>query len=213
MISKLYKYIPIVGMLLICCIINSVYGQSGQLNGHDYVDLGLSVKWATMNVGSSNPKDFGDYFAWGDTALEKVFNDSTYSYSNCIGKDIAATMWGGGWRTPTKAEFEELINKCKWIWTSNGYRVIGSNGNNIFLPAAGFRYDHVSESDKKLNKDEKPISSVRSSGAEGNYWSKSLYSNYPVEAWRLYFKPVSYVMYRYDRKCKFSIRPVCVSNN
>lgn len=49
-------------------------------NGHGYVDLGLSVKWATCNVGANTPEEFGDYFAWGETQPKEVYNDSTYKY-------------------------------------------------------------------------------------------------------------------------------------
>ena len=131
---------------------NCLYAQiaSGTINGHEYVDLGLSVKWATCNVGASSPKEYGDYYAWGETSTK-----SSYDKHNCetwekeigdIGgtsRDVARVKWGGSWRMPTEAEFEELLNKCTWTWTTrngvNGYKVTGSNGNSIFLPAAGCR--------------------------------------------------------------------------
>lgn len=59
--------------------------------------------------------------------------------------DVARVHWGGTWRLPTKDEFQELIDKCTWTWTSqgahNGYKVTGKNGRSIFLPAAGGRVD------------------------------------------------------------------------
>lgn len=95
---------------------------TGSISGHDYVDLGLSVKWATCKVGASSPSGYGSYFAWGETS------------------DLA--NWGGSWRLPTKAEIDELVNKCKKEWTvqdgNEGYIVIGNNGKSIFLPAAGW---------------------------------------------------------------------------
>ena len=132
---------------------NSLYAQtvSGTINGHDYVDLGLSVKWATCNIGADSPEGYGDYYAWGETSTKNTYtekNSVTYKkkkYGDISGNpscDVARAKWGGSWRMPTKAEFEELLNKCTWTWTTqgghNGYKVTGSNGNSIFLPAAGF---------------------------------------------------------------------------
>ena len=127
---------------------------TGTIAGHDYVDLGLSVKWATCNIGASCPEDYGDHYAWGETSTK-----SSYDNDNCetwdtstddIGgtsRDVAHVKWGGSWRMPTEAEFEELMNtaNCTWTWTTQGghkgYKVTSKkNGNSIFLPAAGFRY-------------------------------------------------------------------------
>lgn len=126
---------------------------SGKSNGHDYVDLGLSVKWATCNIGASNPEDYGNYFAWGETVpKEEYTKDNSITYRkrkfgekiNVGGNpkyDAAAANWGGGWRMPTCEEIEELYKKCTWKWTEmngvKGCKVIGPNGNSIFLPAAG----------------------------------------------------------------------------
>ncbi len=121
------------------------------INGHEYVDLGLSVKWAACNVGASSIEDYGNYYAWGETTTQAEY---TRANSKTYGKDIddisgnpqydaARANWGGTWRLPTKAEFDELRNKCKWEWTElggkKGCRVIGPNGNSIFLPVAGLR--------------------------------------------------------------------------
>lgn len=94
------------------------------LNGHEYVDLGLTSGkyWSTRNYGADSPEEAGDYLS--DT------------YINLIGK-----YWGEDWRTPTKEEFQELIDECEWTWTErnghNGYNIKGPNGNTMFLPAAG----------------------------------------------------------------------------
>ena len=117
-------------------------------NIHEAVDLGLSVKWATCNVGASVPEHYGFHYAWGETETK-----SGYYEGNCetcgksigdIGgtdRDVARNKWGGTWRMPTKDEFEELMNKCTWTRTMlngvNGYKVTGSNGSSIFFPAAG----------------------------------------------------------------------------
>lgn len=119
------------------------------------VDLGLSVYWASCNVGAESPEEYGSYFAWGETSEKDRYYDENYTFydSNTaqyidIGDDIAGTEYdaatvnlGTDWQMPTKAEFQELIDKCTWEWTQlngiNGYRVTGTNGNSIFLPAAG----------------------------------------------------------------------------
>ena len=138
---------------------NSQYGGDNsvmlafvqEINGHEYVDLGLSVKWATCNVGANKPEDYGDYFAWGETETKSSYrenNSITYgkNYSDIGGRsryDAARANWGGTWRLPTKAELEELENKCTWKWTTqngvNGYKVTGPNSKSLFLPAANIR--------------------------------------------------------------------------
>lgn len=117
--------------------------------GKEWVNLGLSVLWATHNVDATSPIDYGGYYAWGETK-EKT----SYTTENCItyekdirefsgntAYDVARTKWGEDWRMPTGHEMNELKNKCIWKWVSykghNGYIVEGPNGNCIFLPAAG----------------------------------------------------------------------------
>ncbi|MBQ4525000.1 MAG: hypothetical protein IJA00_02845 [Bacteroidaceae bacterium] len=131
------------------------------------VDLGLSVKWATCNVGASKPEEYGGYYAWGETEEKSDYNLETYKWGNgtdffmtkyCTNSnhgivdnkivldpedDVAHVKWGGSWRMPTISEFKELIDNCTLEWTTyngvNGQLVTGPNGNSIFLPAAGFR--------------------------------------------------------------------------
>lgn len=139
---------------------------SGNLNGHEYVDLGLpsGILWATCNIGSTNPEDYGDYFAWGETTTHnwrtyrwgedkkftKYCNNSEYGnngYTDNLtileaSDDVATVNWGQGWRMPTYDDFEELKNNCTSTWTTlngvNGRIFTGLNGNSIFMPAAGF---------------------------------------------------------------------------
>lgn len=122
------------------------------------VDLALpsGTKWCNMNVGSAKPEIYGGYFAWGDTVSIDSFNawksndynDYIANIITEIGNDMAGTEYdaaskilGNSWRTPTMAQFEELIKFCDWTWTTqngiNGYTVTGSNNNSIFLPACG----------------------------------------------------------------------------
>ena len=200
------------------------YKPTGLENGKDFVDLGLSVKWATCNVGATTPEGYGDYFAWGETSPKTTYNWSTYKYCNgssfsitkyctdskCGIVDNKTTLeliddavhvnWGGNWRIPTKEEFDELITECDWTWTSyngvNGYRVTSKkNGNSIFLPAGGSRYHD----------------NLHYARNYGFYWSNSLSTtDYNHCAYVLYFG-MSYVRwyslgYRYDGQ---SVRAVC----
>ena len=129
------------------------------LDEHEYVDLGLSVKWATTNVGAESAEEYGEYFAWGETEPKEVYDWSTYKwcdgtdanitkYNATDGKtilepadDAAHVHWGGNWRMPTKEEQKELLDVCSWERTNLngviGYKVTGPNGNSIFIPIAG----------------------------------------------------------------------------
>lgn len=147
----------------------TILKTTGTINGHEWVDLGLSVKWAACNVGASTYLDYGNYYAWGEvstkskylisnsTTLGETFGDITGDSQH----DAARANWGGTWRLPTKKEMEELKQDCRWVWISvdgrYGYKVIGPNGNTIFIPANGSR-------DK---------SSLQHAGENAYYWSST----------------------------------------
>ncbi len=132
---------------------DSISEPTGYHEGHGWVDLGLpsGLKWATCNVGASTPGDYGNYYAWGETRTKSEYLiDNCSSYGKDWGdiggdssRDAARANWGGSWRMPTKAEYQELVDNCTWTRTTQnghkGYRVTGKNGQSIFLPAAGFR--------------------------------------------------------------------------
>lgn len=121
--------------------------------GKEWVDLGLSVLWATYNVDATSPSDYGGYYAWGETNEKTSYtteNCLTYEkdireFSGNTAYDVASAKWGEDWRMPTGHEMKELKNKCIWKWVSykghKGYIVEGPNGNCIFLPAAGSYID------------------------------------------------------------------------
>ena len=180
-------------------------GGNGKHEGHEYVDLGISVKWATCNVGATSPEDYGHYFAWGETSPKAEYTEEN---SLTCGKDMsdisgnpqydaARANWGGDWRMPTYSEQEELLNNCTWTWTTqngvNGYNVKGPNGNSIFLPAAGGRFG----------------SSLNYAGSDGYYWSSTPLDDdddgYP---YYLYFDSGSQRMSGSYRRNGFSVRPV-----
>ena len=194
-------------------------------SGHECVDLGLSVKWATCNVGASSPEEYGDYYAWGETEMRlkgnyrwkdykwgkgswnnmtKYCNDSKFGAVDDktvldSEDDVAHVRWGGNWRMPTRDEQDELRENCIWEWTNlngkNGRKVTSKkNGNFIFLPAAGYRYS----------------SSLRSAGSDGYYWSSSLYTSYPCNAYYVNFNSSDVFRdYIYSRIYGLSVRPVC----
>ncbi|MBQ8257591.1 MAG: hypothetical protein IJY98_06745 [Bacteroidaceae bacterium] len=186
------------------------------------IDLGLSVKWASCNVGATAPEEYGGYYAWGETEEKSNYSWSTYKYCNgtydsmtkyCTNSsygtvdnkttlepedDVATVKWGGNWRMPTEAELDELLNKCTWTWTTlngvKGYRVTGPNGNSIFLPAAGCRDG----------------SGVFNQGSSGYYWSSSLPSSGSISACFLSFGS-SYFDWDigFSRCLGLTVRPVC----
>ena len=181
---------------------------TGKINGHEWVDLGLSVKWATCNVGASSPSGYGNYYAWGETRAKSSYTEETYTYyengeyvdigSNISGTkyDAARANWGGTWRMPTIEEFEELRNKCTWTWTTqgghNGYRVTGPNGKSIFLPAAGHMKD----------------ASLYVAGSIGNYWSATYATYNDIDAWGLGLRSDVHWDFEDDRFAGRTVRPV-----
>ncbi len=190
-------------------------------NGHEYVDLGLSVLWATCNVGATNPEDYGDYYAWGETTPKTKYEWNTYKYCNgsyytqtkyCFDAnyssvkidyktvlekedDVANAIFGGDWRMPTTEEFEELFIKCDWNWTQkaciNGCEITGPNGNSIFLPTAG------------INRS----SSITGVGNDGYYWTSSLEPiTYRANSWQ--FTVDSLISNSMSRYFGLTVRPV-----
>lgn len=205
------------------------YGQEISFKAdYQYVDLGLSVKWATCNVGANKPEEPGDYFAWGETQPKDYYDWSNYKWCKgsrtsltkyCdkdsygivdkiyvlqLSDDAARVNWGGNWRMPLKSELDELYNSCTWTSTTQngtkGYLVRGKNGNSIFLPNAGYKYE----------------GSLTDLGAYGNYWSSTVYPYYDSYGSSIY-STYPYQAYAYSadgeeefaRRSGLPIRPVC----
>lgn len=177
-------------------IINGDNQEQGAIkvnnNGHDYIDLGLSVYWATCNVGANSSYDNGNYYAFGETTTKSTYTSSNYTGGN---KDVATISWGGNWRLPTESEVNELLSNCYWkAIEKNGKDVMsveGPNGNAIELPYAGSKVNGNIEQG-------------------GFYWSSSLSSS---GAWCLYFnnnKASCLGAYKY---CGLPIRPVMTNPN
>ena len=150
--------------------VDSITHDKNLNNVHEYVDLGLpsGLLWATCNVGASKPEEYGDYFAWGETAPKTEYSWETYKWCNgtaftlikyCTqsnygtvdnktilepSDDAAVQNWGGDWRMPTKEEVEELLEECTYERTTQkgvcGILITSkTNGNSIFMPAGGYR--------------------------------------------------------------------------
>lgn len=181
------------------------------------IDLGLpsGTKWACCNVGASSPDGYGGYYAWGEPEEKSDYEWYTYAYSiydsdgyftwECtnIGSDIAGTSydvahvkWGGSWHMPTLTQIDELISSCTWTWTTQngvyGQLVTGSNGNSIFLPAAGYRDG----------------ASLYRAGSNGIYWGSTALEDDSYVACHLYFGSGVDYWYDYYRSYGRSVRPV-----
>lgn len=154
-----------------------------ELEAGRLVDLGLSVHWASCNVGSLNPEDIGNRYAWGEISIKETFTWENYKFTegkmydgspilskytegdNCElsdDDDVACATLGGTYRMPRECEMQELIDKCSWVWSEmnsvKGFKITGPNGKSIFLPSKNFV----------------------SGGTElwhGYYWSKTRYSD------------------------------------
>ena len=187
------------------------------------VDLGLSVKWASMNIGATKPENFGDYFAWGEIEAKTIYSWATYKWCNGssstltkytntgygtidnktyleIADDVASMKWGSNWRIPTNDEMTELYEKCTWTWTTqngiNGYKVTSkSNGNSIFLPATGY-YNSSSL--------------LTNVGSSGYYWSNTRDASNSDNAYALRFHSAMVeIGGGWNRCAGLPIRPVC----
>ena len=205
--KRVCLFMTLICMMMVSCKPDgSPDGSDGKHEGHEYVDLGLSVKWATCNVGATSPEDYGHYFAWGETSPKDEYTEDNCStrkkqMSDIAGNaqyDAARANWGGDWRMPTKAEMQELRDRCTWTWTIQndvitGYKVKGQNGNSIFLPYACGRDG----------------SSIYNAGSSGYYWSSTPYDNHnDFYAYCLGFhSSYRYVDYDY-RNDGQSVRPV-----
>lgn len=190
------------------------------------IDLGLSVYWATCNIGASRPEQYGEYFAWGEIKTKTNYNWEYYEWCNGFSysltkynsdrsmgtvdnktqleraDDVASVKMGERWRMPTAEEWTELKENCSWSIVSQngvkGYEVTSNTkSNSIFLPAAGFKRGMTLELE----------------GYMGCYWSSSHDVNLSDAARALTFyssqgSAPSYNVSREERYLGFSIRAV-----
>ena len=150
-------------------------------NNHPHaidLDLPSGTLWSCCNVGAETPIQYGGLFSWGEMKEKKKYSLQNYKYSDGSSSsggyikigfsikgtkyDVAHMLWGETWEMPSVAQLEELVNYCIFepatINGVNGSKFIGPNGNEIFLPNAGFGTD-----------------TIRGRNVEGNYWAGTCY--------------------------------------
>ena len=189
----------------------------------EVVDLGLSVKWASFNLGATKPEEYGDYYAWGETEPKEEYTWANYKW--CMGTydsltkycgqsekgyngftdgktvidpedDAAHVTLGGKWRMPTDAELTELRTQCTWEWTS----VNGINGRKVTGPNGNSIFLPAA-------------GFIAESGAANvnyyaYYWSTLLYNEFHYNAWILTFYSGNVTRFYMGRRSGLSIRPV-----
>ena len=202
-------------------------------SAYEYVDLGLSVYWATFNIGATKPEEYGDYYAWGETETKTDYSWESYKwcngsantltkycdnseYGNIDNKylldpddDVAHVKWGGKWYMPTIEEIGELMDKCSWILETRGniegLKVTGPNGKSIFLPSAGFYSGtELIELDMFENSN---VGYIWSSNRRNNNFSYCFFYYSGADGMDML---CSNTCYRY---LGFPVRPVCPSEN
>ena len=171
---------------------------------NDFVDLGLSVKWAKRNIGAKSETDFGGQFGFGDlTGVNPSIDPADYASENIYQTpgDLAYIATGGIATLPSADLFEELFRLCTTEWTTQdgveGYKVTGPNGNSIFLPAAGKRV----------------ASGVSEEGTHGYYLTGSV--NVNNSQFAVDYEFTSATGYRSTRAVyeAMAVRPVTVARN
>jgi len=201
--------------------VDTVFLGEAKHFGLEMVDLGLpsGTKWCNMNIGASWPEQYGNYYAWAETEAKDAYTSENYRYSTTqnLGNDYSVSgtdmdaahiNMGNVWRLPTKEEAQELLDNCTWTWVLengvNGYRVMGSNGNYIFLPAAGFRYE-----EDLYSAETGAAYATSTSGGDGSEYANSLsfcwsrrgvYAGTSYEPFRSYSIPYYYSSLRYMGK-------------
>ena len=194
-----------------------------QINGHEYVDLGLpsGIKWATCNVGATKPEEFGGYYAWGETVEKSDYSWDTYKWCKsssyrtitkyCASKrygavdnknvlnpedDVAHVKWGGTWRMPTLDEQKELLNKCTWTWTTQN----GARGYKVTGPNGNSIF--LPTTGYRVG------TGTNDRGSHGYYWSSSLVRDSSDQAYTLNFYSSTRNWNYYNRCNGRAVRPV-----
>ena len=200
--------------------------KPAEFGGEEYVDLGLSVKWASCNVGAASPEEYGDYFSWGDVPgegtsyynwedyiwtasgtkedevqLDRYNTDPEKGFTDNLtrlirGNDAAWSALGDGWRMPTRAEITELKDKCTWTWTT----FKGVNGCRVTGPNGKSIF--------------LPAAGYMAESSGGSYeetgyiWASDLVVSNPLHASFLYFNNEGAHSSQTSRYYGLSVRPV-----
>ena len=181
----------------------------GSLFVPEIIDLGLSVKWASFNLGASKPEGHGNYYAWGETEPKTSYHWTNYklsrgtyssltkyNYDRAYGTvdnktrfadydyadDAARQALGGEWRIPTIAEWTELMESCSWTWTSN-FNETGMSGMIVTSNKAGFTDKSIFLPASGYWRED----SLDGFWKDGEYWSSSLSFSDPFDSWWVSF--------------------------
>lgn len=186
---------------------------TGTLNGHEWVDMGNGLKWATMNIGATTVADNGSYFAWGETSTKDNYTSSTYLYSGNPSTlpsdhDAATAQWGSSWHMPTHSDWQWLLDNCSRSCVSVsdgnanyqfGIRFFSEiTGNELFLPFASYMEG----------------SSLKTPIVDGYYWSSSASTIVTNDAFYLSAKGtyvtqnISLYVLSFERYWGLPVRPV-----
>lgn len=159
----------------------------------EVVDLGLSVYWCGYNLDAKTPAEDGQHQGWGDKRYSWRDCPENITHTNI---DIAATSSNGRFRIPTRSEFKELLDRCRWSWIeyngTKGCKVTGPSGKSIFLPAAG----------------KKGINGISKKGSFGYYWTSNKASQWGMIHYLYFNEEMTELMYEPMNVLR-SIRPVC----
>ena len=205
--------------------------ENGVENGYQFIEMGLRVRWATVNVGAVNPEDYGDHFAWGETESKSDYSWSNYKWCNgsysTLTKygsghgygvndkkttldeedDVAHVRWGGSWRMPSKAELDELRRKCTWTETT----LNGVYGYLVTSNVYGYGDRSIFLPVTGLGTE----TGIVNEGIQGYYWSSTLSTldndekRGSFDANCLYVSSIGALSYDCYRDFGFSVRPVC----
>jgi len=179
--------------------------QSEAPAADEAVDLGLSVKWSPKNLVATTTYEGQAYtfthFGWGDVT---GFNQTdslryfpvlhpTVNITGDENRDIAKKLWGDEWRLPNEKEVQELLS-CTWTWDAEkgGYTVTGTNGNSIFIEAAGQR----------------ELENIKDQSLIGYYWTGVFNKEDDTKAFALRFDNVDKTLEAVRRSLGLAIRPV-----
>lgn len=211
----------LLSLFAVACATGVINAQTLNGHEYVDLGLPSGTMWATCNVGAKTPEDFGYYFAWGETKPKDTYYADNYMYCRFIedeayltkycsspekglsgfidvltnlqsGDDVATANWGKDWCTPTKEQWDELIDYCGWTWMLGYYKVLGPSGNSIIIPAAG-HYDGYT---------------VFEDGFGGRYWSSTISDDNSFRASYFYFREGYGRTHTTDRYFGLSIRPV-----
>ena len=210
------------------CVVTVEDNTHGNIDGHEYVDLGLpsGTLWATCNIGATKPEGYGNYYAWGETTTKSNYDWSTYklckgskntmtkycthsSYGTVDNKteldsadDAATVNWGSNWQMPSLAQFQELINSnyTTTTWTTQN----GFYGREITSKINGNSIFLPATGWRNG-------ASLNEAGTYGYYWSRSLSTSGSELACDLdtYSRNIQVSEFS-SRNYGLSVRPVCV---